>query len=112
MRGRRIAAFAGGPLGSGGLAAVGPSGWQVALIAVLEMGVTAAVAAGAANWLILRHTAAGWRSAGAAAASPAPVGEDRADDYHGPVLVDGDYDARRTRIYLDPWAEDRHPGPG
>ena len=107
-----LAAFAGGPLGSGRLAAVGPSGWQVTLIAVLEMGVTAAVAAGAANWLMLRHTAAGWRSAGAAAASPAPAGEDRADDYHGPVLVDETDDAGGHRIYLDPWAEDRDPGPG
>ena len=107
-----LAAFAGGPLGSGRLAAVGPSGWQVTLIAVLEMGVMAAVAAGAANWLMLRRTAAGWRAAGAAAASPAPAGEDRADDYHGPALVDETDDAGGHRIYLDPWAEDRDPGPG
>jgi Family of unknown function (DUF6350) len=105
-----LAAFAGGPLGSGRLAAVGPSGWQVTVIAVLEMGVTAAVAAGAANWLMLRH-AAGWRSAAAAPASPAPAGEDRADDYHGPVLVDETDDAGGHRIYLNPWAEDRDPGP-
>ena len=51
------AAFSGGPLGDGRLAAVGPSGWQVGLIAVLQIGVTAALTAAAANWLILRRAA-------------------------------------------------------
>src|SRR5262249_50569451 len=41
-----FAAFSGGPLGGGRLAAVGPSGWQAALVAVLEGGVSAAGAAG------------------------------------------------------------------
>jgi hypothetical protein len=49
------AAFSGGPLGDGRLAAVGPSGFQVGLVAILEVGVTAALAATAANWLILRR---------------------------------------------------------
>ena len=49
------AAFAGGPLGDGRLAAVGPSGFQVGLVAILEIGVTAALAAAATNWLILRR---------------------------------------------------------
>ena len=49
------AAFAGGPLGNGRLSAVGPSGLQVGLVAVLEIGVTAALSAAAANWLILRR---------------------------------------------------------
>ena len=107
-----LAAFAGGPLGSGRLAAVGPSGWQVSLVAVLEMGVTAAVAAGAANWLLLRHTTGGWRSRQAGEATPDPAGEDRPEDYHGPVLVDETDDAGGHRIYLDPWAADReHDGP-
>ncbi|HBW18722.1 MAG TPA: hypothetical protein DEH11_06775 [Actinobacteria bacterium] len=48
------AAFSGGPLGSGRLAAVGPSAWQVAVVAALEVGVAAAVTAGVANWLMLR----------------------------------------------------------
>ena len=65
-----LAAFTGGPLGSGRLAAVGPSAWQVSLVAILEMGVTAAVAAGAANWLLLRHTTGGWRSRRAPLARP------------------------------------------
>jgi hypothetical protein len=51
------AAFAGGPLGDGRLATVGPSGWQVGLVAMLEIGVTAALTAAGANWLILRRTA-------------------------------------------------------
>ena len=51
------AAFAGGPLGNGRLAAVGPPGFQVGLVAVLEIGVPAALAAAAANWLILRQAA-------------------------------------------------------
>jgi Family of unknown function (DUF6350) len=48
-----LAAFSGGPLGSGRLAAVGPSGWQVGAIAALEIGVASAVTAGIANWLRL-----------------------------------------------------------
>jgi Family of unknown function (DUF6350) len=49
------AAFAGGPLGDGRLSAVGPSGFQVGLVAILEIGITAALTAAAANWLILRR---------------------------------------------------------
>ncbi len=45
------AGFAGGPLGDGRLAAVGPSAWQVGIVAALEIGVAAAVTAGAASWL-------------------------------------------------------------
>jgi hypothetical protein len=51
------AAFSGGSLGDGRLSAVGPSGWQVGLVAVLQIGVTAALTAAAANWLILRRAA-------------------------------------------------------
>ena len=55
-----LAAFAGGPLGSGRLTAVGPSGWQVGVVSVLEVGVAAAVTAGLVNWLRMRRlTAAG-----------------------------------------------------
>ena len=49
-----LAAFSGGPLGASRLAIVGPSGWQIGLVAVLEMGVAAAISAGAANWLRCR----------------------------------------------------------
>jgi Family of unknown function (DUF6350) len=84
-----LAAFAGGPLGDGRLAAVGPSGWQVGVVASLEVGVAAAVTAGVANWL--RHRAIR-ASAGAAtarprprpatAALPGPGRDDAADDGH------------------------------
>jgi hypothetical protein len=107
-----LAAFAGGPLGSGRLAAVGPSGWQVGLVAILEMGVTGAVTAGAANWLMLRRGAPGPGSATAEAGEDA-VDADDPGDYRvaGPVVpagqVDETDDAGGHRIYLDPWADDR-----
>ena len=56
------AAFAGGPLGDGRLAAVGPSGWQVGLVAMLEIGVTAALTAAASTWLLFRRKIRGWPS--------------------------------------------------
>jgi hypothetical protein len=96
------AAFAGGPLGDGRLASVGPSGIQVGLVAVLEVGVTAALAAGAANWVILRRAsiraeeareAKEAREAAEAAKAPART-VDEADDLEG------------HRIYLNPWAEE------
>jgi hypothetical protein len=90
-----MSAFAGGPLGGGRLTAVGPSGWQVALVATLEVGVGAAVAAGVANWLRLRSGAA------SAAAQPA-AGPGRT----AAVAVNSEH-----TIYLDRWAgtEDLDP---
>lgn len=44
-----LAALSGGPIGGGRLVTVGPSGWQVAAVGVLEVGVTAAIAAWVAN---------------------------------------------------------------
>lgn len=49
------AAVAGGPLGSGRLSAIGPSGWQTAAVAVAALGVAAAVTAGLGTWLRLRR---------------------------------------------------------
>lgn len=97
-----LAALSGGPLGSERLAAVGPSGWQAGLVAVLEVGVSAAVTAGFVNWLRLRRDPA---QAGGGETTPASrVPHAEADDGH--------------RIYLDPWAgegDDRpdapRPGP-
>ena len=90
------AAFSGGPLGDGRLAEVGPSGWQVGLVAVLEIGVTAALTAGAANWMILRRSArrkTANRPASEASAAPPPAG-----------VVDENDDAGGHRIYVNPWA--------
>jgi Family of unknown function (DUF6350) len=88
-----LAAFSGGPLGSGRLATVGPSGWQAGLVATLEVGVAAAVAAGIANWVRLR------RDPELAAAVTPP----------GPAR--GGYGAKAGgadghKIFVDPWAED------
>jgi hypothetical protein len=115
------AKFSGGPLGSGRLAAVGPAGAEVGLVAVLEVGVTAALVAGAANWLILRHHIR--RLAAASAADP-ELAEHLAAGSGGPatpaathgrqvrgtgplpvLVVDETEDAHH--IYYDPWAADR-----
>ena len=96
-----LAAFSGGPLGSGRLAVVGPSAWQAGLVATLEAGVAAAVAAGIANWLLLRREP----ELAAARAAPRPAGDgDRARND-----VDGD---DGHRIFVDPWADDGEPRDG
>jgi hypothetical protein len=51
-----MAALAGGPLGGERLATMGPSAWQVGLMAALEVGVSAAIAAWVTNWWLLRAT--------------------------------------------------------
>jgi Family of unknown function (DUF6350) len=88
-----LAAFSGGPLGAGRLAVVGPSGWQIGLVAALEMGVAAAISGGAANWLRCRGVPrAGQR--------PAPLRRRPINDAH-------------HTIYVDPWAGDAEdPQPG
>jgi Family of unknown function (DUF6350) len=127
-----LAAFSGGPLGNGRLAAVGPSSWQVAMVAALQVGVAAAIAAGVANWLRLRGaaararpdataqagaaaTAAGTRAVpatkararSAAAARPAASGP----GWARPAAVGGGTADNGHVIYVDPWAE-RDPGNG
>jgi Family of unknown function (DUF6350) len=104
-----LAAVSGGPLGNGRLAAVGPSAWQVGAVSALEIGVAAAVAAGAANYLTLRRsgmlspraaregTTGGLDAAArnsAAASAPSVVHTADEDSAVGHV------------IYLDPWAGD------
>ncbi|WP_103562054.1 cell division protein PerM [Actinomadura rubteroloni] len=51
-----LAALSGGPMGGGRLRTVGPSPWQVGLLAALEVGVAAALAAWFANGRALRRT--------------------------------------------------------
>lgn len=111
-----LAALSGGSLGHGAMSVTGPSGWQIGLVAALELGVSAAIAAGLSNWLLLRrlraHTpgAAGLASGGSTAApgtghlpgaEPAPAGTD--PDLADPAAAD----PSGHRIYLDPWAADK-----
>ena len=117
------AAFSGGPLGDGRLAAVGPSGWQVGLVAVLQIGVTAALTAAAANWLILRRVARRRRPGRPRpTTSSAPRRRSGRTGRRAPVaagsrtgflvgVVDEREDASGHRIFLNPWAEpdDRTP---
>jgi hypothetical protein len=85
-----LAAVSGGPLGDGRLTAVGPSAWQVGVVSALELGVSAAVAAGVVNYLALRR-------AGALSAT-ARLEPERVSDAVT-VGADGGH-----VIYLDPWA--------
>jgi hypothetical protein len=115
--------FSGGPLGSGRLAAVGPAGGEVALVAVLEVGVTAALAAGAANWLIIRYHLR--RLAAVAASQPAdaqaeagsltPVfgqrlhatgPQSRASGPLPVLVIDETDDDGGHRIHVNPWADE------
>jgi hypothetical protein len=130
------AKFSGGPLGAGRLASVGPAGGEVGLVAVLEIGVTAALVAGAANWLIIRHhirrlrasqTSAQQTSAQQAgalqtsAAQAQDPGDIRASgpqtQLGGPararvsapmpaLIVDENDDAGGHRIHVNPWADE------
>jgi Family of unknown function (DUF6350) len=98
------AAFAGGSLGDGRLASVGPSGFGVGLVAILEIGVTAALTAAAANWLILRRAAKRRAARGVwGDGSPQERGVPGGRP-PGPALVDETDNAGGHRIYLNPWA--------
>jgi hypothetical protein len=98
-----LSAVAGGPLGDGRLAAVGPSGWQVGVVAALQVGVAAAVTAGIANWRRLRASAG---------SGPARRAEPAAGSFAHATLPgrdqggagDGGSDPSGHTIYLDPWA--------
>ena len=90
-----LAAYAGGPLGDGRLSAVGPSAWQVTVVATLELGIAAAVSAGAASWWLSR-THRRERPSPLAQATNRPnvdASEDREEGGHV--------------IYLDRWAADQ-----
>ncbi|MGH3247354.1 MAG: cell division protein PerM [Trebonia sp.] len=102
------AKFSGGPLGGGRLASVGPSGGEVGLVAVLEVGVTAALVAGAANWLIIRHHI---RRLNAAQADESgnirmsgPLA--RLSTPQPALIIDETDDAGGHRIHVNPWADE------
>jgi hypothetical protein len=114
-----LAAFSGGPLGNGRLAAVGPSGWQVALVAALEIGIASAITAGIANWVRLggRPRVRRFADAAAASASSAGAGASGGAGALGGSALGGsvptvplpragrDAEGGHT-IYVDPWAGD------
>jgi len=95
-----LAVFAGGPLGDGRMSAVGPSGWQAGLVAALEIGISAAVAAGAARWRGARSPQAGSGARG----EPAPGGPARARGRPG---LDPADPADPHVICLDAWPAGR-----
>jgi Family of unknown function (DUF6350) len=105
------AAFAGGPLGDGRMAAVGPSPWQVAAVASLEVGIAAAITAGLVNWWYVRRK---WGGRGVGPGGPgspltrpaAPVsrdGEAKQWPLAGPI---GAGDDHGHVIYMDRWGSD------
>jgi Family of unknown function (DUF6350) len=100
-----LAAFAGGPLGDGRLAAVGPSGWQVAAVGGLELGIGAAVTAGVVNFVLLRRAA----PAGARRADPAVRPARPAGSAGSAGLASVPLPASHI-IYVDPWAGDEPSG--
>jgi hypothetical protein len=88
-----LAAFAGGPLGEARLSAVGPSAWQVAAVGALELGISAAVSAGAARWWSGRRR---WPDRPAEDVDPRPVSQtSRAREDGGHV------------IFIDQWAAEQ-----
>ena len=101
-----LAAFAGGPLGSGRLTAVGPSGWQAGVVSVLEVGVAAAVTAGLVNWYRMRRfTPAGVVIPGAGAHDADRLGPDAQGS--GLDLGAGGRagEVSGHHIYVDPWGD-------
>jgi hypothetical protein len=105
------AAFSGGPLGDGRLAAVGPSGWQVGLVAMLEIGVTAALTAAAATWLLFRRARGQDQGQGqgdlGGRAVPLRAGGSRGVAPPGVTrVIDETDDIGGHRIYLNPWADE------
>jgi hypothetical protein len=110
-------AFAGGPLGDGRMAAVGPSPWQVAAVASLEVGIAAAITAGLANWWNVRTRWAALPSEakgeagqpGRRAAPTRPSNQGRA--WPSERVADDDDDYGHV-IYLNRWASDGDDGDG
>jgi Family of unknown function (DUF6350) len=106
------AAFAGGPLGDGRLAVVGPSPWQVAAVAALEVGIAAAVTAGAVNWWSVRPHPACQPAAPPTRGAPPPAAPAKRPGAVGPWSSSGTDDHGHV-IYLDRWGSDpdREPPP-
>jgi hypothetical protein len=102
-----LAAFAGGPLGDGRMSAVGPSPWQVTVVATLEVGISAAISAWLANWRYARTRWPDGRLWRAGLGEPDEV-PDRSDEpWESDVAAD---ESDGHVIYLDKWAADTGDG--
>jgi len=97
------AKVSGGPLGAGRLASVGPASGEATLVAVLEVGVTAALVAGTANWLIIRHHVHRLTRQPGGISSPLPT---RVSAPQPALIIDETDDAGGHRIHVNPWADD------
>jgi hypothetical protein len=82
-----LAALSGGPVGGQRMAVMGPSAWQTGLMAALEVGVSAAIAAWVANWQLLRRTPPAEPAEEAPAREPAKVPEQVEFEDPEPVLA-------------------------
>lgn len=92
-----VAVFSGGPLGSGRLSAVGPSGWQVAAVGGLELGIGAAVTAGVVNFFALRRAR--------------PDGPPPSANRTARTGQTGEEPSNGHTIYVNPWAGDEASRP-
>jgi Family of unknown function (DUF6350) len=102
------AKFSGGPLGAGRLASVGPAAGEVGLVAVLEIGVTAALVAGAANWLIIRHHVRrlNAQQPGESVDTRLTGPQVRVGGPPSALIIDETDNADGHRIHVNPWADD------
>lgn len=97
------AKVSGGPLGAGRLASVGPASGEATLVAVLEVGVTAALVAGVANWLIIRRHVHRLTRQPGGTSGPVPT---RVSAPQPALIIDETDDAGGHRIHVNPWADD------
>jgi hypothetical protein len=98
--------FSGGALGAGRLSSVGPNSGETGLVALLEVGVTAALSAGLANWLIIRRHI---RRLAAARAPEEHAPVPRGTGPQPALIVDESDDAGGHRIHVNPWADEDWP---
>jgi hypothetical protein len=73
------------------------------VVAVLEVGVTAALVAGAANWLIIRHHVRRLTAQATGSSGPLPP---RVSAPQPALIIDETDDAGGHRIHVNPWAGD------
>lgn len=104
-----LAALSGGPLGGARMATMGPSPWQIGLLATLEVGLAAACSAWLVNWWMFRER--GPRRKRLGRRKGAEDDARPADEEH--PAHDEPYDAAADEVYGAPATRpDRTAGPG